>query len=293
MTVEEIHELISKLKHEDITEHEADLIYDYMTYGFKDRNYSKIIKLWLEEVLSQVSKGRTGMFLSTFPIDGTAFPEFFDLNRTIVEAIAEKMPLYDRIVFYKKGGDSEALADGSARIQRAGYLRRYDRETLKAVKDFKPVDAAAKWSRRLDPVLGEDNLDYLLLSDAVTNCIFYFMQRQSVPYFAAEIYPYDGCIMTGAAEAEVFNGMTAEIVEAVRKMASGRNNWPDGIPKKIDWPNLGVYKAKDLYKLYERFSEAFAETFYSKLKERKELDTEIKKEQDDGLEDGSWTDITR
>lgn len=201
MTIEEIHELISKLKHEDITEHEADLIYDYMTYGFKDRNYSKITKLWLEEVLSQVSKGRTGMFLSTFPIDGTAFPEFFDLNRTIVEAI----------------------------------------------------------------------------SDAVTNCIFYFMQRQSVPYFAAEIYPYDGCIMTGAAEAEVFNGMTAEIVEAVRKMASGRNNWPDGIPNK----------------LYERFSEAFAETFYSKLKERKELDTEIKKEQDNELKDGSWTDITR
>lgn len=270
MTKEEICNLINKLKHEDITEDEADMIYNYMAYGFDDKNYSEITKLWLEEVYSQVSKGRTGMFLTTFPIDALSFPKFFNLNNAIVEAIAEKMPIYDRIVFYKKSGDFGTLADGSVGIQRAGYFRRYDRETLEILKNFKPVKIAAGWRRNSDYLLSKEKLESTHISKLITSCVYYFIQRQSIPYFAAEIYPSEGCVMTRDAEAEVFNDMGMEIFRAIRKMMLGSYNLLDGIPRKYDWSKGGKYTVDNLHKVYEKFSRIFTEIFYSKLQEKEE-----------------------
>lgn len=256
MTAEEIYDLTFKLDHKDITKKESDRVFSYMAYRPEDCDYPKLTRLWLEKVNSLLSRGRTGMFLAVFPLDAVSFPEFFRLNRAIVEAVTEKMPVYDRIVFYERNGER---FDG---INRSGYLRRYGGRMLQTVKNFKPVDAATGWWRHSGLNFRKDSSNSIIKEDLVTNCVYYFIRRKFIPYFAVETYPYFRLFTARAREAEVLNEMSSEIIKTVETV---------------------FFKEKKLNDIYRSFFGEFEKKFEMRLK----------KEQDDELKDGSWLDITR
>lgn len=239
MTTEEIHDLAFRLDRRDITKKESDRVFSYMAYRSEDCDYPKLTRLWLEKVNSLLSQGRTGMFLAVFPLDAVSFPEFFRLNRAIVEAVVEKMPVYDRIVFYERNGER---FDG---INRSGYLRRYGGRMLQTVKSFKPVDAVTGWWRYLGLNFRKDSTNSMIKKDLVTNCVYYFIRRKSIPYFAIETYPYSRLFTARAREAEILNEMSSEIAKTAevvfskeKKLNDVYRSFFDEFEKKI-WTQFG------------------------------------------------------